>query len=161
MMTRGGRLWSTVVVLVLLHLLLRVTVGVGDAAPDLMTVALLVAARGTGPQGGAAAGFGFGLLEDAFSLLAFGAHTVAMTVTGVLGGFTRDLFVGDSRLFQVSYIFLGKLLRDALYWVLAEPAVRGSFTDTVLVLGPARAAYAALVGVLLFRVAGLWGEEES
>ena len=154
-------MWGMVAFLALLHLTLKVAFGVGAAAPDLLTVAMLVAARSAGPAGGAATGFGFGLLEDAFALLAFGANTVALTVTGVLGGLTRDLFVGDSRLFQVSYIFFGKLLRDALYWVLSEPSVRDSFVDHVLVLGVAQAAYAALVGVLLFSLAGVWGEEEG
>ena len=148
------------VFLALLHLVLKVALGVGAAAPDLLTVGLLVAARVAGPAGGAAAGFAFGLLEDAFSLLSFGANTVSMTVTGLLGGLTRDLFVGDSRLFQVSYIFFGKLVRDGLYWVLAEPAVRGSFVDRVLVLGAAQAAYAAVVGLVLFSLIGILGEEE-
>ena len=160
-MSETGRLWGVVALLTFLHLLFRVALGVGAAAPDLLTVALLVAARGTGPAGGAATGFGFGLLEDAFALLSFGSNTVALTVTGILGGFTRDLFVGDSRLFQVSYIFMGKLLRDALYWFLAEPSVRDSFVDRVLVFGSMQAAYAALVGVLLFSITGVWGEEEQ
>ncbi len=71
---------------------------------------------------GAALGFFFGILEDAFSVLAFGASALAMTVVGILGARTRDLFVGDSLLFLFVYLALGKLLRDLIYWVVAgEP----------------------------------------
>jgi hypothetical protein len=110
--------------------------------------------------GAATAGLAFGLLEDAFSLLSFGANTVAMTLTGILGGSTRDLFVGDSKLFKLSFIFVGKLLRDASYWLLADPAVRGSFADQVATFGSAQAAYAALVGAFVLMLTGIWGEEE-
>jgi rod shape-determining protein MreD len=104
-----GRLavWIAVVGLVLLHFVLHVGLGVGRVAPDLLTVALLLAAREV--EVGTAAGMGlvFGLLEDALGVVSFGANAVSMTLLGMLGAVTRDLFVGDSILFLVSYFVLG------------------------------------------------------
>ncbi len=159
-MNDGARVWWVVLMLALLHLVLQVAIGTGPSAPDFLTIALLLGSRRLGIAGGAGLGFAFGLLEDAFSLLSFGANTVAMTLTGILGGFTRDLFVGDSRLFKLSFIFFGKLLRDASYWLLADPSVRGSFVEQVAVYGSAQAVYAALVGAVVLMLTGIWGEEE-
>lgn len=159
-MNDGARVWWVVIVLAFLHLVLRVAIGLGPTAPDFLTIALLVGSRRLGIAGGAGLGLAFGLLEDAFSLLSFGANTVAMTLTGILGGFTRDLFVGDSKLFKLSFIFVGKLLRDGSYWLLADPAVRGSFVDQVATFGSAQAAYAALVGAFVLMLTGIWREEE-
>ena len=55
-------------------------------------LALLLAVRETGMGWAGALGFFFGLLEDAFSVLAFGASSLAMTAVGILGSRTRDLF---------------------------------------------------------------------
>lgn len=152
------RTWILVAALVVLHFLLHVGLGYARGAPDLLTIALLLTAREVGLGGAAAVGLFFGLLEDALSVLAFGANTVAMTVTGILGAFTRDLFVGDSRLFVISYFFVGKWTRDFVHWVMVGEGLRQPFLDDVLVRGIVGAAYAAVVGLAVVTLAGRPGE---
>ena len=77
-MKAGPVFWIVVVGLALLHFVLHVGFGLGSIAPDLATVALLLAAREMGMGGAAGVGFGLGLLEDALSVLSFGANGVAM-----------------------------------------------------------------------------------
>ena len=146
--------------LAVLHFFLRLGLGVGGWAPDLLTVALLVGVRGVGIGTGAGIGFAFGLLEDAFSILAFGANMVAMTVLGALGAQTRDLFVGESLQFYVGYLIVGKWLRDLIHWVLQGEAIRGEFVQSMLIDGLPAALYAALVGTLILTVVGVVREPE-
>lgn len=140
--------------LVLLHFLIHVGFSVGFGAPDFLTLALLLASRETRVGVGAALGFTFGLLEDAFSVLAFGASALAMTVIGILGALSRDLFVGDSLLFVFAYLGMGKFLRDIIYWVVAGETVREPFVSGVLVGGGLAALYVAVVGTALVFFAG-------
>ena len=156
---RGSwRVWATVAVLALLHFLLHLGLGLGNIAPDLLTISLLLAAREVGMGTAAGIGFAFGLLLDSFSLLAFGANSVAMTLLGAAGARTRDLFVGDSFFFVVSYLFLGKWVKDLLYWVLVGEGIREPFVQAVLVESSMNALYAAAVGVLVVTVTGAWWE---
>ena len=156
---RGSlRVWATVVVLGFLHFLLHLGLGLGNVAPDLLTIALLLAAREVGMGTAAGIGFAFGLLLDAFSLLAFGANTVAMAVLGAAGTRTRDLFVGDSSFFLVSYLFLGKWVKDLLHWLLVGESLREPFFQALLVGSSLNAAYVAVVGVLAVTVTGAWWE---
>jgi rod shape-determining protein MreD len=156
---RGSwRVWGTVVALALLHFLLHLGLGLDTIAPDLLTISLLLAAREVGMGTAAGIGFAFGLLLDAFSLLAFGANAVAMTILGAAGARTRDLFVGDSFFFVVSYLFLGKWVKDLLHWVLVGESVREPFVQAMLVGSSLNALYAAGVGVLVVTVTGAWWE---
>ncbi len=152
------RVWATVVFLAVLHFFLHLGLGLGAEAPDLLTVALLLAAREVGMGVAAGIGFAFGLLLDAFSVLAFGANAIAMTLVGMVGARTRDLFVGDSFFFVVAYLFLGKWLKDLIHWVVAGEVVREPFTQALLVDSSLAAAYAAAVGVLVVMVTGAWWE---
>lgn len=138
-----------VVVLFILHFVLHVGFGIGRAAPDLLTIALLLMAREVGVGTAAGLGLFFGLLEDSLSVLAFGANSVAMTAIGILGSLTRDLFVGDSWLFVPSYLFIGKLTRDFAQWVLVGDELRRPFADQVVAQGGLSALYVALVGLVL------------
>lgn len=149
-----GRVWWIVFALVVLHFFLHVGLGLGGAAPDLLTVALLVGARETRIGSAAALGFTFGLLEDAFSVLAFGANTLALTLIGVGGAHTRGLFVGDSLVFLVSYMFLGKWLRDLLHWIAMGEGARQPFIEAILMGSPLDAAYVAIVGVVVVALLG-------
>jgi rod shape-determining protein MreD len=152
--------WVLVVALVIGHFVLHVGFGFGRGAPDLLTIGLLLAAREVGFGAAAVVGLVFGLLEDALSVLAFGANTVTMTVIGIAGAFTRDLFVGDSRVFVVSYFFVGKWMRDLLHWLMVGEGLRQPFASEVLVQGTVAAAYAALIGFVLLTLLGRAGETQ-
>src|SRR5690606_16440419 len=74
-----------IAILVALHFLLRVGLGYGQLAPDLLVVALLLAARQV--SAGSAAGLGllFGILDGAIVPPAMGASALALTVVGFVG----------------------------------------------------------------------------
>ena len=152
------RVWILVGALVLLHFFLHVGLAFGIGAPDLLTVGLLLAAREVGLGRAAAMGFSLGLLEDAMSALAFGANGVALTLVGIGGALTRDLFVGDSLLFLVSYFWIGKWARDLVHWVSVGEGLRQPFVEQVIVQGAIGGAYAAVVGIGLMTITGLAGE---
>ena len=152
------RVWWVVGLLILLHFGLHVSLGLGASAPDLLVVALLLAAREVRIGLGAGLGFFLGLLDDAFSVLAFGANTFAMTLVGMAGARTRDLFVGDSLLFFASYLVLGKWMRDFLHWVAVGEDLRESFVDAMLIQSPISAVYAGVVGLVAIAITGLGWE---
>lgn len=152
------RLWGLVVVLFVAHFFLHVGLAYERGAPDLLTLALLLGARDAGFGRAGALGFFFGLCEDALSVLAFGANTLTMTLLGLGGAGTRDLFVGDSRLFLVSYVFVGKWIRDLVHWIAVGEGLRQPFVEQVLVQGAVASLYVAAVAVVLAGVTGLGGE---
>jgi len=158
-MSRSLGFWGVALLLPVLHFLLQVGFVLGTWAPDLLTVALLILAREVRTGWAAGIGFFFGLLEDAFSVLAFGANAVAMSVVGILGARTRDLFVGESLLFLASYLVLGTWLRHSLHWLLAGEALRAGAARTLLVDAPVAALYAAVVGMVILLATGAWSRE--
>jgi hypothetical protein len=81
-----------------------------------------------------------------------------MTTLGILGAFSRDFFVGDSRLFRISYFVMGKWIRDFVHWIAVGEDLRQSFLDQVIFQGMIGGLYAAAVGVTLLAVIGLAGE---
>ncbi|GMR12378.1 MAG: hypothetical protein BMS9Abin29_0567 [Gemmatimonadota bacterium] len=157
-MSKAWRVSIVVVGLAVLHFLLHVGFGLGDVAPDLLTVALLVGVREVDVGWGAGIGLVLGLLEDAFAALAFGASTVAMTIVGAAGARTRDLFVGDSLTFLASYLFVGKWLRDLVYWIAVGEGLRQPFVESMLIGSGLAAAYATVVGVVAIAISGSWWE---
>lgn len=148
------RAWILALLLFILHFLLHVGLSYGRGAPDLLTLALLLLAREISIGRAAAVGLAFGLVEDALSVLAFGANSIAMTLVGIGGAVTRDLFVGDSRTFLVSYVFLGKWARDLVHWIAVGEGLRQPFVEQVVIEGGVASAYLAVVGLI---VAELWG----
>jgi rod shape-determining protein MreD len=153
--------WGVALLLPILHFLLQVGFGLGARAPDLLTVALLIVAREVRTGTAAGIGVAFGLLEDSFSVLAFGANAVAMCLVAILGSRSKDLFVGESLLFLGSYLVLGTWLRHALHWVLAGDIVRVGGGQQLLIHGPAAALYAAAAGILILLGTGVWRGEPA
>ena len=147
--------------LVVAHFFIHVGFGIGAAAPDLLTLALLLLARESHMAAAAAVGLAMGLTEDAQGLLAFGAGGFAMASVGALASWTRDFFVGETRVFVVAYLFLGKWVRDFLFWVAVGPDARpGAFGALVVEAGLA-ALYMTLIGLVVsFLLGDLRGPEE-
>lgn len=137
----------TASMLVVAHFFIHVGFGIGAGAPDLLTLALLLLARESHMAGAALVGLAMGLTEDAQGLLAFGASGFAMASVGALASWTRDYFVGETRLFAVAYLFLGKWVRDFLYWLAVGSDARpGAFGALVVDAGLA-ALYMTVVGL--------------
>ena len=144
--------WIFIIILVVLHFGVHVALGVRTMAPDLLTVALLLGVRRLTGAGAAGLGLALGILNDALSLSAFGALAVTYAIIGFLGARSRDLFEGDSLLFVAAYIFIGKLLRDALYQLLTR-SQPWSDLCTVSLLASLFAALAGVVALTLYRAA--------
>jgi rod shape-determining protein MreD len=151
---RGPLFWLAVGLLPFLHFLFRVGLGFGPLAPDLLALTVLLVAREIRSSRAAGLGFGLGLLEDAFSILAFGANALTFTLLAVAGSRTRDLFVGESAGFFAGYLILGTWLRYALHWILAGNEVRGDAVRVLVVEAPAAGLYVAAVGLLLLLATG-------
>lgn len=139
-----------VVLLIALNLFLRVGLGLSDWAPDLLTIALLFAARRTSAGWAAGTGLAMGLIRDSVNLTTFGSDAVVMTVLGYLGSRTRDYFVGDSVFFLALYLFLGKWLHDALYFVVGGAIGDRDAVSTLLMEAPIAAAYSAFAGLVAY-----------
>ena len=148
-MSRQVVLRLLVPLLATLHFFIHLGLGIGTAAPDLLTLALLLAAREVGMGTAGGIGLVFGLLEDSFSVLAFGANAVALTVVGIVGARTREFFVGETVLFFFFYLAGGKWLRELVHWVVAGEGIRGAFLDDLIVGGTVAAIYMALVGIVI------------
>jgi rod shape-determining protein MreD len=149
MQSRSSRpFWVFFTLLVVAHFMLHIGLGLGASAPDLLTVAVLVAARRLPGFWAASLGLLLGLLNDSFSIGSFGADAVALTIVGYLGAWSRDLFEGDSLLFVGVYFFLGKWLHDLLFWAFARETVRSGFFEQFLLRSPVAALYAAAAGMV-------------
>ena len=151
-------IWILVLVLFVLHFVLHIGLSYGRGAPDLLTLGLLIAARETSLGRASALGLFAGLLEDAMSVLAFGANSIAMTIVAVGGAITRDLFVGDSKHFLPAYVFAGKWTRDLVHWIAVGSEVRQPFVEQVVVQGAIGSVYVAGIAFVMARVLGAWGE---
>ncbi len=136
-----------VAVLILVHLLLHVGLGIGESAPDLMTVAVLLGARRMRATTAAILGLLLGVLEDSLALVSFGASAVAFSFIAVVGARSRDLFEGDSLLFVAVYLFLGKVLRDAIHVLLTAAE-----SDMLMSSTPLAALYATVSGLIALGV---------
>lgn len=146
-----GNRWAFtvfVVLLIALHLMLRVGLGLTEWAPDLLTVALLLTARRVPAGWAAGVGLAMGLIRDAVNLTTFGSDAIVMTVLGFIGGRTRDYFVGDSTFFLAIYLFLGKWLHDALYFLIGGAFGVRDPVSSLLVEAPLAAAYTAVAGLV-------------
>ncbi|MGH7475525.1 MAG: rod shape-determining protein MreD [Longimicrobiales bacterium] len=154
--------WVFVITLLVLHFVLHLAFGFASGAPDFMTIALLLAARRMTRPAAALFGAALGVLRDALALIAFGADAVAMGVIGYIGSRTRELFVGDSTLFLVVYLFLGKLTHDVIQYALRAVSTGMEVADTLGVLlrsAPIQAVYAALAGTVALSVYRWLNEE--
>lgn len=156
MAARGWSYWAFIFLVVLTHFVLRLAIGLPWGTPDLITIAALLAARRL--SGAQAAGLGLllGILDDGLTVNSFGAAAVALTVVSYVGARSRDLFEGDSLLFLVVYLFLGKWLRDALVYLLDRDLASIEPVSEIFLGMPVAAAVAAVAGMvamILYRAA--------
>jgi rod shape-determining protein MreD len=136
-----------VVLLVVLHFVLRVGFGYEQLAPDLLVVALLLAARQLPAGQAAALGFFLGILEGALVPSALGETALALTIVGFVGARSRELFLEDSYVVLAVYLFAGKWLFDLILYTAAGD-IFGSTASRLFLVSPLTALYAAAAGLI-------------
>jgi rod shape-determining protein MreD len=148
-MTEGTR-WKFllfVAALVVLHFVLRIGLGLGFLAPDLLVIALLLASRRLRPGTAAALGFALGLLEGSANDFIFGSASLALAVIGYLGSRSREWLASDDPLTLVAYFFAGTLLYNLLLYVLLAMGGAGGSLMALLIPSLLASVYAAAVGL--------------
>jgi rod shape-determining protein MreD len=156
MAARGWSYATLIVLLVLAHFVLRLAIGLGWGTPDLLTVAALLAARRSGGARAAGVGLVLGVLDDGLTINSYGTAAVALATVSFLGARSRDLFEGDSLLFLVVYLFIGKWLRDAIVYLLdRNPSSVEPIAELFMAMpvAAAVAAGAGMVAMILYRAA--------
>ncbi len=147
----NGRVgWGFVIfvaLLVVLHFVLRIGLGYQQLAPDLLVVALLLAARQLSAGQAAALGFLLGLIEGSLIPFALGATALALTIVGFIGARSRELFTEDNYVVLALYLFTGKWLFDAILYAAAGD-IFGPGASYLLLVSPLTALYAAAVGIV-------------
>jgi rod shape-determining protein MreD len=139
--------WVFMFVLVLLHLVLRLALGI-TLVPDLIVVALLLGARRLSGAGAALYGLLLGVLADSLAMVAFGATAVAFVIVGFLGSRSRNFFEGDSYLFLAVYTFLGAWLIEAIRFMVGGAMGRGQEPMALLTTTPLTALYVMLAAII-------------
>lgn len=140
-------LWLFIVILVVLHFILRLGLGLGHLAPDLLVVALLLAAREIRAGWAAGLGLALGIIDGSMVPFNLGASALVLTIVGFVGARTRELFSGDNYLFVALYLFVGKWLYDTLLY-LVTGELFSSGPAYLLLISPLTALYAAAAGVV-------------
>ncbi len=136
----------TVLVLAFLYFALTPFFDSWYFSPNLLVCAVLIAARQMRPGAAAAIGFALGLLEDSMAVSYFGLATILLTLIGFIGSLTRDLFLGEERLFMGTYLFMGTWLYEAASYLLMGAA--GDPLSYLLVKAPLDAVATGIVGYL-------------
>jgi cell shape-determining protein MreD len=151
--TRNWGFWIFITLLVVLHFVLRIGMGLQQLAPDLLVIAVLIAAREV--RAGTAAGIGLllGILDGSVVPFTLGASALVLTILGFAGSRTREIASADNYLFLAVYLFAGKWLFDSLLFLVTGDAFRAG-ASYLLLVSPLTALYAAaagLVGLLTYR----------
>lgn len=141
-----GKLIAFVVILVTLHFVLRVALGLGPFAPDLLVVAFLVTARRIRPGTAAGLGLLLGLLEGAVTY-EIGPSSLVLAVLGYVASRTRETLAGDSPVMLALYLFAGKWLYDVLLYGVLVWSDRAGPASSLLLVSPVSALYAAAAGL--------------
>ena len=133
--------------LVVLHFVLRVGFGYEQLAPDLLVVAVLLAARQLPAGQAAGLGFLFGIIEGSLVPSALGETALALTVVAFVGARSREVFLEDNYAIVALYLFAGKWLFDLVLYT-ATGDIFGSAASRLLLISPLSALYAAAAGLI-------------
>ncbi len=140
---------ALVAVLVIAHFVLRVGYGLGGIVPNLLVLAVLLAAREMRPGSAAGLGLLLGLLEGAAVAATLGASAVVLVVLGYLGARSREWLESETFLALALYLFVGKWLYDALLFLVLEMKFDAPPISNLLLVSPLAALYSALVGAVV------------
>lgn len=145
------RAWLGFALLVLAHFSIRPLVS-SRVNVDFLLIAILFSAVRVRPGVAVLLGLGAGLAVDALAPSAFGAASLSMVLVAFAASRVKAVFFADHVALTGLFVFVGKLVFDALY-ATASGGLRGAGLVVQLLLWtPLSAACTAAVALMLLTV---------
>ena len=132
--------------------LLEDALAFGPARPDFVVVLLVYGSIRWGALGGAALGFGLGLIRDALVLYSLGYHGLGMTLLGYAVGKLRETLYLSAPAVDLLLLVGAKLALDILVLAGAAGGAWAAFEVRFFWEAPVGALYTAGLGGLLYRI---------
>ena len=134
--------------LIAAHFALRPLIA-SNANVDFLLIAILFSAVRVRPGLAALLGLAAGMTVDALAPSAFGAAALAMTVVAFAASRVKAVFFADHVALTGLFVFLGKLLFDALFAAVSGGTRGMALVVQLLLWTPLSAALTAAVAVVL------------
>jgi len=151
------RFGTVLLLLVVLDFVLRPFLEpLGQAAPDLLLLALLVFSIRARPGAAAGAGFVTGIFVDSLFPVPFGTWAFAHTCVGYLAAWGKAVFFAENLLVNAVFFFVGTWVRDVLVVIVGGHVARSTMLWQLLIWSPLEALTTSLTGVVVLLVFRRW-----
>ena len=141
-------------ILILLLLSLQVffhsVFGLVDALPDLVPIAVAIAAIRWGTGGAALVGFLMGVVEDSFATSYLGLNPLSWTLAGAIGSSIRSSLYGNRVAVAVILVVILKAIHEIAYLVVYLWHTPGEMLSEILLYTPLASIYSAGLALVLF-----------
>jgi rod shape-determining protein MreD len=145
------RAWIGFVLLLLAQFAVRPLIST-RASVDFLVIAVLFASVRMRPGLAALVGFAAGIAVDALVPSAFGAAAISFTAVAFVASRVKAVFFADHVALTALFVFVGKLIFDALNTAFSGAARGSDLVVQLLLWTPLSAALTALVAVVLLTV---------
>jgi rod shape-determining protein MreD len=124
--------------------------GLVDALPDLIPIAIAVAAARWNPGGVAMLGFVAGVMEDSFSTSYLGLNSLAWTAAGTIGASIKSSLYGNRVAVAVILVAVLKAIHDVIFNVVYLWNSPGDLPARLFLEMPLAVVYSSGLGLIFF-----------
>jgi rod shape-determining protein MreD len=139
-----------ILLLLSLQVLFHSIFGLVEALPDLIPVALAVAAIRWGITGAAIAGFLAGVVEDSFATSLLGLNSLSWTLAGTIGSTIRSSLYGNRIAVAVILVAVLKVIHEIVYYVVYLWNTPGEILTRIFLHIPIASIYSAGMALVIF-----------
>ncbi len=124
--------------------------GLVEALPDLIPIALAIAAIRWGLAGAVIAGFLAGVVEDSFATSLLGLNSLSWTLAGSIGSTIRSSLYGNRIAVAVILVAILKAVHDIVYYVVYLWNMPGDILTRMFLHVPIASVYSAGMAFVIF-----------
>jgi len=132
-------------------------ISIRGVSPDFSLIALVVLSLAAGPMPGTVGGFLLGLVQDLSNPALLGLHALCKCTLGFSLGSLRSRLVHGLPVVEGVVVALAVLAHDLVFLLVQSRLVDEGFLRPFLTQSLPVALYSGIAGVLIIRLADMWG----
>ncbi len=132
-------------------------VSIRGISPDFSIIALVILSLAAGPMPGTVGGFFLGLVQDLSNPALLGLHALCKCTLGFSLGSLRTRLVHGLPVAEGVVVALAVLFHDLVFLLVQSRLIDEGFLRPFLTQSLPVALYSGIAGVLVIRLAELWG----